>query len=191
MGHYNHPRELSTSIAREAVRRIRATGAQIRMQSPLVAHVNDAPEAWSELWRVGVQLGCVPYYMFVERNTGQKHYFEVPLARAWSIFQEAYQGISGLGRTVRGPVMSAFPGKVLVNGTAEIHGEKVFCLQLLQARNPELVGRPFFAKFDETATWLTDLTPAFGESQFPFGEFQINHVAPKLTSMPENAIHLR
>src|SRR5690606_24524444 len=70
MAHYNHPRELSTPIAQEAVRRIRNTGAQIRMQSPLVRHVNDDPRTWAELWQTGVKLGAIPYYMFVERDTG-------------------------------------------------------------------------------------------------------------------------
>jgi L-lysine 2,3-aminomutase len=168
MGHYNHPRELSTPVAREAVRRIRSTGAQVRMQSPLVRHVNDDADAWAELWRRGVQLGAIPYYMFVERDTGPKRYFEVPLVRAWRIFRDAYARISGLGRTVRGPSMSAFPGKVLVDGVAEVAGRRVLCLQFLQARDPSWVRRPFFARYDEHATWLDQLEPAFGDEQFFF-----------------------
>lgn len=170
MGHYNHPVELSTPIAQEAVRRIRGTGANVRMQSPLVHHVNDDADTWAELWRAGVKLGAIPYYMFVERNTGPKGYFEVPLMRAWEIFQGAYQQVSGLARTVRGPSMSSLPGKVLVDGVAEVRGEKVMCLQFLQARNPDWVRRPFFARFDPEATWLDELEPAFGASRFFFEE---------------------
>jgi len=170
MGHYNHPAELSTPLAQEAVRRIRNTGAQIRMQSPLIRHVNDDPAVWVDLWRTGVRLGAIPYYMFVERDTGPRAYFETPLVRAWQIFQQAYSQVSGLARSVRGPSMSAFPGKVLVDGVAEVAGEKVFCLQLLQARNPEWVRRPFFAKYDPAATWLDQLVPAFGASKFFFEE---------------------
>jgi KamA family protein len=166
MAHNNHPREIQTEMARTAIRRIRATGAQIRCQSPLVRHINDDGEVWARMWREQVRLGCVPYYMFVERDTGPKHYFEVPLARALDIFTHAYRRQSGLGRTVRGPSMSATPGKVLINGAAEIAGEKVFLLQFIQARNPEWVGRPFFALWDEKATWLDHLKPAFGESGF-------------------------
>jgi hypothetical protein len=106
--------------------------------------------------------------MFVERDTGPKNYFEVPLARALEIFNGAYRLVSGLARTVRGPSMSATPGKVLVDGEAEIKGERVFVLKFLQARDPEWVGRPFFARFDPEATWLTGLRPAFGERQFFF-----------------------
>jgi KamA family protein len=170
MGHYSHPVELKPQIAREAVRRVRATGAEIRTQAPLIRHVNDAPEVWATMWRESVRLGMIPYYMFVERDTGAKRYFEVPLARAHQIFRQAIQEVSGLGRTVRGPSMSALPGKVHVVGTTEIHGEKVFVLQFLQARDPDWVGRPFFARYDPEATWLDDLKPAFGEESFFFEE---------------------
>ena len=144
------------------------TGAAVRCQAPLVRHVNDSPEAWSEMWSHQVRLGAVPYYMFVERNTGPRRYFEVPLARALEIFTEAYRRVSGLGRTVRGPSMSATPGKVLIDGVTTIAGEKVFALKLIQGRDPDWVGRPFHAKFDPRATWLDDLRPAFGERDFFF-----------------------
>jgi KamA family protein len=168
MAHYSHPRELETPIAQAAVRRARRAGAVVRCQAPLVRHVNDSVQSWANLWRLEVQLGAVPYYMFVERDTGPKNYFEVPLARALEIFNGAYRLVSGLARTVRGPSMSATPGKVLVDGEAEIKGERVFVLKFLQARDPEWVGRPFFARFDPEATWLTGLRPAFGERQFFF-----------------------
>jgi len=170
MGHYSHPVELSTRVAREAVRRIRDTGAEIRMQAPLIRHVNDNSRAWAELWREGVRLGCVPYYMFVERDTGARNYFEVSLARAHRIFRGAYRQVSGLCRTVRGPSMSAFPGKVRVLGASEVAGERVFTLDFLQARDPQWVRRPFFAEYDPGATWLDQLRPAFGRRRFFFEE---------------------
>jgi KamA family protein len=163
MAHYSHPRELAPAVAREAVRRISATGASIYAQAPLIRGINDDPGVWKELWRTGLDLGVVPYYMFVERDTGPRNYFDVPLARAWQIFQEAYSQMSGLGRTVKGPVMSATPGKVLVDGVSEVAGRKVFVLHYVQSRAPELVGRPFFAEFDQEATWFDQLTPAFPE----------------------------
>ncbi|MGW2648240.1 hypothetical protein ACWC2T_25720 [Streptomyces sp. NPDC001393] len=102
----------------------------------------------------------------MERDTGPQGYFGVPLARGHAIFRDAYARVSGLARTVRGPVMSAMPGKVCVDGVAEVAGEKVFVLHLIQARDPELVDRPFFAAYDEGATWFTDLKPAFGAARF-------------------------
>lgn len=168
MAHYNHPQELKTPIAEEAIRRIRDTGVEIRAQGPLLAHINDDSAAWAELWRKQVRLGIIPYYMFVERDTGARHYFEVPLARAWEIYRDAMKQVSGLGRTARGPSMSAGPGKVEVQGVTEVRGEKVFVLRFIQGRNPDWVQRPFFAKFDPNATWLDQLQPAFGEDKFFF-----------------------
>ena len=167
MGHYNNAVELSTPIAREAVRRIRSPGANIRMQSPLIRRINDSSDDWANLWTTGTQLGCIPYYMFVERDTGAKSYFELPLAECWEIFQQANQRVPGTARTVRGPSMSCFPGKCHVLGVSEIAGEKAFVLEFLQARDPSLVRRPFFAKFDPTASWYDDLQP-FSKSDEPF-----------------------
>ena len=166
MAHYSHPRELDTVTAQAAVERLRTAGATVRCQAPLIKHVNDDAQTWADLWKRQIVLGAVPYYMFVERDTGPKHYFEVPLARAYDIFTTAYRRVSGLGRTVRGPSMSATPGKVLVDGVAEIHGEKVFVLKFLQARDPAWVNRVFFARYDERATWLDQLVPAFGEAKW-------------------------
>ncbi len=170
MGHYNHWVELETPIAREAIRRIRDTGAQIRTQSPLIRHINDDPEVWETMWRNQVRYGLIPYYMFVERDTGARNYFEVPLVEAWDIFRKAWMKVSGLGRTVRGPSMSASPGKVEVQGVTEVRGEKVIVLRFIQGRNPDWVERPFFAKYDQKASWLDQLQPAFNENKFFYEE---------------------
>ncbi|MXY36492.1 MAG: lysine 2,3-aminomutase, partial [Dehalococcoidia bacterium] len=127
-----------------------------------------------EMWREQVRLGMIPYYMFVARDTGAKHFFEIPLVRAWEIFRGAYNQVSGLARTVRGPSMSAEPGKVAVSGPAEVAGQKVLTLSFLQGRDPDWVGRPFFAQYDESATWLNELRPAFGEEKF-FFEDELAH----------------
>lgn len=166
MAHVNHPRELETDAVKEAIVRIRETGTQIRTQSPLLKHINDNPDTWAQMWKTQVNLGIVPYYMFVARDTGAQSYFGVSLERAHSIFNDAYQQVSGICRTVRGPSMSAGPGKVRIIGTTEIRGEKVFVLEFLQGRNPAWVGVPFFAAFDAQAQWLDDLVPAFGEQEF-------------------------
>jgi KamA family protein len=166
MGHYDHWKEMSTEIAQEAIRRIRTTGAQIRTQGPLMRGINDSSQVWIQMWQEQIRLGCIPYYMFMERDTGAKHYFEVPLVQAWEIFQQAIQKVSGLARTVRGPIMSALPGKVAVDGITEIHREKVFVLSFVQGRDPNWCKRPFFARYDPKATWLTHLKPAFAEQEF-------------------------
>ncbi|HAK54477.1 MAG: hypothetical protein QF463_16245 [Vicinamibacterales bacterium] len=191
MGHYSHPVELEPEIARQAIRRVRETGAQIRMQAPLIRRVNDDPRAWATLWETGVSLGLIPYYMFVERDTGARKYFEVPLLKAYEIFTQAYRSVSGLARSVRGPSMSAFPGKVRVLGVLTIRDlidshiyetlrrsvgfdllgdpdQKMVLCDFIQARDPRRVKVPFLAELDDDAAWFDDLRPALGQKRFPF-----------------------
>jgi KamA family protein len=167
MAHFSHHRELESDLVVEASRRIRDTGATIRTQAPLIRTINDDAEQWAGMWRTQHKLGMIPYYMFIERDTGPQDYFSVPLVRAWEVFRDAFSQVSGLCRTVRGPSMSATTGKVTVDGVTEINGEKVIALRMLQARNPEIVGRPFFAKYDDDAVWIDHLKPAFAD-KFPF-----------------------
>jgi KamA family protein len=174
MGHFNHLAELKTDSVKLAIEKVRETGVQIRTQSPLLTNINDDADMWAQMWQKQVELGCIPYYMFVVRDTGAQHYFGVSLVKAHEIFQQAIQKVSGLARTVRGPSMSATPGKVQVDGVAEVNGTKVIVLRMLQGRNSKWVNRPFFAKYDENAIWLDDLKPAF-EDKF-FFEDELNQI---------------
>lgn len=173
MAHFNHPNELQTEAVRKAVKRIQQTGAIIRTQSPIMRHINDDADAWSEMWKEQVKLGMVPYYMFVARDTGAHDYFSVNLEKSWEIFNDAYRRVSGIARTVKGPVMSSYPGKIHVLGVSEIMGKKVFVLRFVQGRDPEWVGKPFFAEYNPRAYWITDLKPAFEET-FYFEEKKQN-----------------
>lgn len=180
--HFNHPVELSTAAVEQAIGRIRSTGAQIRTQSPLLKHINDHPDIWSDMWRKQVDLNCIPYYMFIARDTGSKAFFEVPLVKCWAIYKKAYSQVSGVCRTVRGPSMSDHPGKIQLLGVAEVKGEKVFVLRFLQGRNPNWTDIPFFAAYDPKATWFDQLKPAFGEEQF---FFQNDRMFQKIATMSD------
>ena len=162
------------------------------MQAPLIRHVNDDPEAWAALWKTGVRLGIIPYYMFVERDTGARNYFEVPLVQCYEIFKAAYASVSGLSRSVRGPCMSAFPGKVRVLGIVSLRDmmdraviesvrdavgfdildpdKPMMVCDFIQARDPAWVRKPFFAEFDEDAAWFDELRPVFGKEN-PLSSF--------------------
>lgn len=166
MAHFNHFQELQSEPLEMAVRNLHHQGVQIRTQSPLLKHINDDSRVWAEMWRQQVVLGMIPYYFFIVRDTGARHFYEIPLIEAWQIFTDAYRQVSGICRTVRGPSMSAMPGKVQVVGPATVAGEKVLVLQFIQGRYPEWVGIPFFAKYDAKATWLDRLKPAFGDKFF-------------------------
>jgi KamA family protein len=168
MAHFNHPVELSTDPVKEAVKRIRSTGAQIRSQSPILRSINDSARIWADMWREQVNQNIIPYYMFAVRDTGAQHFYGLPLVEAQEIWRKAYQMVSGVCRTVRGPSMSCTPGKVQILGTADAGGKKVMVMRFLQGRNPDWVGRPFFAEYNPDAVWLDELKPAFGEEKFFF-----------------------
>ena len=70
-----------------AAGRIRAAGAVILTQAPLVKTVNDDPGAWAAMWRAQLRLGLIPYEMVVARDTGPQGYFAVPLAAGVQIFR--------------------------------------------------------------------------------------------------------
>ncbi|RMA97038.1 KamA family radical SAM protein [Hydrogenothermus marinus] len=166
MAHFNHYKELETEEVQEAIAKIRETGAEIRTQSPILKHINDSSDVWAKMWQKQVELGMIPYYMFMARDTGAQHYFGVPLVRAWKIFTDAFKQVSGIARTVRGPSMSATPGKIRMLGITEINGKKYMVLDFLQGRNPDWVGKPFFAEYNEEALWIDDLKPAFSDKFF-------------------------
>ncbi|MEQ7871621.1 lysine 2,3-aminomutase [Chromohalobacter salexigens] len=167
MSHINHWREMQPKPFSEAVRLIRDTGATIRSQAPVLRHVNDDPKIWKRLWEDQVSLGIMPYYMFIERDTGAQHYFSLPLLHAHHIYKEAIKSVSGLARTARGPVMSASPGKIQILGELNTGNEKAIALTMLQGRNSNCVHSPFLAKHSTTATWIDDLEP-FQGTEFPF-----------------------
>jgi KamA family protein len=179
MAHFNHWRELESEPVKEAVQRLRSAGVVLRTQAPLLAHINDDAGVWARMWRTQVRLGMVPYYMFVVRDTGARRYFEVPLARACSIYGEAIRQVSGLARTAHGPVLSTSPGKIEVQGVAQLAGEQLFVLRFLQGRNPDWAMRPFFARYDPQATWFDQLRPA-GEDRFFFADEYERMCAAKL-----------
>ena len=168
MAHFNHSNELKTRAVQTAIKRILNTGAVIRTQSPIMNHINNCGDEWAKMWKLQVKLGCIPYYMFVARDTGAQGYFAVTLENAWKVYRKAYNQVSGLSRTVRGPIMSANPGKVQILGVSEIGNMKLFVLRFIQGRNPNWSGRPFFAKYNSDAIWLTDLKPVEGKDKFFF-----------------------
>jgi KamA family protein len=168
MAHFNHPRALETPEVEAAIKRLLSAGVQIRSQSPVLKHINDSSEVWSSMWRKQVDMGIIPYYMFIARDTGAREYFAVSLEDAFNIYTDAYRNVSGLCRTVRGPSMSCDPGKVHIIGLTEVMGQKVFVLRFIQGRNSDWVNRTFFAKYNPNAYWISDLEPAFGEKEFFF-----------------------
>lgn len=166
MAHINHWIEMESNAFKIAIKNIRNTGAEIRTQSPILNNINDNSDIWIKMWQQQVKLGLIPYYMFIERETGAEKYFNIPLFKAFNIFKEAYKQVSGLCKTVKGPSMSAIPGKVVIDGVIKIEDKKYFVLNFLQARNPDWIKQPFLAEYDEISTWLFQLNPYGGKFFF-------------------------
>ncbi len=131
--HFTHARELENDVVKEAIKRIKSTGAVIRCQGPMIAGINDRPEDLTAMWNAQVSLGLVPYYLFVEANHNSESCFRIPLSKTLEIFQEAQKNATGIARTVRGPVFMNDLNRVLLDGTVNINNEKYFVLKSLQS----------------------------------------------------------
>jgi L-lysine 2,3-aminomutase len=149
MAHISHPKELSTKTVRDAIHLIHGTGAVIRCQCPLIKHVNDSVEILVQLWRQEINLGLVPYYLFIDDSQGLNNYFKIPIARAFELFKSSLISVSGLAKTVRGPVFNTIHGKILVKDIVTFRNERFFLLQFLQANNIERTGKSFLAYYDD------------------------------------------
>lgn len=156
MSHYSHAAELKTKEAMDAIRLIRNSGVTIRSQAPIIKHVNDTAQDWVDMWNEQLKLGIIPYYCFIERNTGPYDYFKIPLIECLDIYQTALKSMSGLAKTVRGPIMSCSPGKIQIIGVLG-NGKYRFILKFIQARNSSLVDKCFLASGTESSTWISDL----------------------------------
>lgn len=163
--HFTHVRELENEVVKEAIGRIRATGAIIRCQGPLVKDINDTAEAWSALWNAQIAMGMVPYYMFIEADHNSESCFRIPLAKALQIFQEAQKQTTGLARTVRGPVFMNDLHRTLLDGIVEVDGMKYFALKSLQAP-PNMAGEGTIklVPYSETTMDAGNLVALFSEA---------------------------
>lgn len=171
MAHFNHPVELDPPVVREAISNLKRIGAEIRTQAPLLRNINNKASLWSAMWEKQVQLGCVPYYMFLPRDTGAQHYFAEDLFSAFDIYRDAIKRTPGLCRTVRGPVMSMTTGKVEILD----YEQGMFTLRYLQNRNPELTFKVFQAiSLVKRPHWFYDLA-CFDPRYSDFFEEGVSH----------------
>lgn len=165
MAHFNHPNELDNAIVQQAIYNIRQTGAEIRTQSPIIKHINNSSDDWARIWKMQVKLGMIPYYMFIERETGPYNYFSIPLHEVYKIYQEAIKNSGSFAKTVTGPVMSASKGKVQILGIIKnpSDGKKYFMMQYVRHRDYRMTFAPFFMHYDPKATWVDQLANAGSE----------------------------
>ena len=58
---------------------------------------------------------------------------------------------------------------------------------MLQARREEWLHRTFFARYDESAVWIDELAPTFGEKEF-FYEKELREILAARLSPAEPAL---
>lgn len=169
VANFNHPKELSTKAVQLAIQKILDAGIQIRTQSPILKGVNDTPHIWREMWNLQVKLGCIPYYMFIPRETGAQRFFSLPINKAVDIFKDACRGVSGLVKTVRGPVMSTAEGKLEVmdySPDKANYRNLVFTVRYLQHRDPQKVGEIYTVVYPRDSLWFRNSWPDEDEGMY-------------------------
>lgn len=152
MCHFNHPKEF-TAAAIEGLNTMRAAGAVLVNQTPLVKGVNDDPDVLAELFQKCSFYGVPPYYVFQCRPTLGNHIFTVPVERAYKIFETAKMKCSGLAKRAR-LAMSHETGKVEIAALTKTR----IIFKYHRAASPELSGRVFIFKRNPRATWFDDYT---------------------------------
>jgi KamA family protein len=153
MAHFDHPREL-TAEAIQSIDTCIKNGVICVNQCPMIRGINDSPEVLSELYERLSFIGCPPYYLFQGRPTAGNEPYEVPMVRAWTIFQEALRRGSGLARRARF-CMSHETGKIEIMAVDEKH----IYLRYHQAKHASDLGRFMVCHRNDEAFWFDHLQP--------------------------------
>ena len=147
---FNHPRELSPQ-AQRALDALQECGVMVRNQTVLLHGVNDHGPTLGKLLKELVRRGVVPYYVFQCRPvTGVKNNFQVPIAHAYSIVEEAKQMQNGLCKAFR-YVLSHETGKIEILGPVE---NRRWLFKYHQAKTREDQGRLFSVTLRPGQCWL-------------------------------------
>jgi len=178
MSHFSTPREVLNPSTIAAIRRLKAHGATVKSQSPIMNHISmftdekgevDVPRSaqnWIDLGNILAMLGVGFHSMYVPRPTGERHYFTQPLAKINEIFSLVYKTLPSINRPSRFITMTISAGKVSILGTLEIEGEKLFALKVNEGRNMDWMDRVYLAKYDEKQINIDKLVPYKADKHF-------------------------
>ncbi len=161
-----------------AIRRLKAHGATIKSQSPIMNHismfqdengeidVDRSAQNWIDLGNLLAMLGVGFHSMYCARPTGEHHYFTQPVAKIDQIFSKVYRSLPSINRPSRYITMTSSAGKISILGTLELHGEKLFAFKFNEARNMEWMDKVYLAKYDETENTIANLKPYGTDKHF-------------------------
>jgi len=190
MSHFSTPRELLNISTIAAIRRLKAHGATVKSQSPVMNHislfqnengevdVDRSAQNWIDLGNVLAMLGVGFHSMYLARPTGEYHYFNQPVARINEVFNKIYRGLPSINRPSRYITQTSSAGKVSLLGTVDLHGEKLFALKFNEARNMEWMDKVFLAQYDEQENTIMKLKP-YGSEKY-FFEDELAEIEQKL-----------
>lgn len=178
MSHFSTPRELMNPSTIAAIRRLKAHGATVKSQSPIMNHislfvddngvvdVDRSAQNWIDLGNLLATLGVGFHSMYCARPTGEHHYFTQPLAKINEVFSKVYRSLSSINRPSRYITMTSSAGKISMLGTLELNGEKLFALKFNEARNMEWMDQVYLAKYDEVENTIANLKPYAADKHF-------------------------
>jgi len=178
MSHFSTPRELLNPSTVAAIRLLKAHGASVRSQSPIMNHIsmflgNDgevdvdrSAQNWIDLGNLLSMLGVGFHSMYIPRPTGEHHYFTQPLAKIEEVFYKIYRELPSISRPSRYITMTSSAGKISLIGTLELDGEKLFALKFNEGRNMEWMDRVYLAHFDEKQNTISNLKPYKADKHF-------------------------
>jgi lysine 2,3-aminomutase len=190
MSHFSTPRELMNPSTIAAIRRLKAHGATIKSQSPIMNHislfqhddgsidVDRSAQNWINLGNLLAMLGVGFHSMYCARPTGEHHYFTQPVAEIDKVFSKVYRSLPSINRPSRYITMTSSAGKISILGTLELHGEKLFAIKFNESRNMEWMDKVMLAKYDEKENTIANLKP-YGSDRFFFEE-ELDEIERKL-----------
>jgi L-lysine 2,3-aminomutase len=171
MSHFSTPRELMNPSTVAAIRRLKAHGATVKSQSPIMNHISlfqnengevdveKSAKNWIDLGNLFAMLGVGFHSMYCARPTGEHHYFTQPLAQIDKVFSRVYRSLASINRPSRYITMTSSAGKISLLGTVELQGKKLFALKFNEGRNMEWMDKVYLAEYDEEENTIANLKP--------------------------------
>jgi len=150
--HFNHPKEI-TEQSTAAIDKLLNAGIITQNQAVLLKGVNDDPATLIDLMVNMRRIGVVTYYLFQCRPVKRvKHHFAVPFIRAYPIIADANKRLDGPSKMFK-YIMSHRTGKIEIVGIID----NELYMRYHEAKKPEIIGKLFKRKLNDTAAWLDDL----------------------------------
>ncbi|AGF77600.1 KamA family protein [Desulfocapsa sulfexigens DSM 10523] len=152
--HFNHPNEIST-LAAEAVSRIRNTGITVNNQAVLLKGVNDDERTLVDLMNGLLRIGVSPYYLYQCMPVSRvRHHFQVPLKRGVDLVDKARQQMDGYAKRFKF-VIGHNIGKLEICGRI---GNKLILKQIhARTGHNKEISRLLVRQLTDTGGWLDDL----------------------------------